>query len=364
MAQQGLYKINKRPKDEQIENIAIGDFLDKIRDEMEGKFHTLKDNVEYQLAELRRQIAEEKQLQSELKEKINITEQQRDAFKQETTQKTKDLNSINSFYSNKSNNDPFAGLLNDIMARHQAFEQALQGTNYQGNVAAMNEAWRNQIHGLAQSIKAAPAAEEFAAIKDEMQHRTQELATIKQISDGKLPCSAMNDMVDQCEERHAGQAGDEMSAYKGPGIIENDEVLQNNAKWEECLSNMKDFMIANRSKLAARNEVYMKELAGRVNDLGTFKGVVNTRIPEENDPKFKRKKKEVRAMKVAEVGRKNKDLLQSVAKRHQENANAMKSTIDAKSNKDTKEFQQFTANDGGWRQEINQDTEVLIDYLV
>ena len=139
----------------------------------------------------------------------------------------------------------------------------------------MNKAWQDEIYKISQSIANTPDKAEFATLVDEMKNRTRELNTLRQIESGQLPCSVIGDIVDQCEERHAAMVGDQMSSYKSPCILTDQGVINNNKQWENLLGLIRDFIFENQNKLRARNDLYMNELKGRVNDLSQFKFILN-----------------------------------------------------------------------------------------
>ena len=68
----------------------------------------------------------------------------------------------------------------------------------------MNKAWQDEIYKIVQAMKGAGDASEQAALVDELQQRTKELAAIKKILNGEEPASKMEEIADACEERHAG----------------------------------------------------------------------------------------------------------------------------------------------------------------
>lgn len=362
------YQQQQQAPDEAPEYLVIGDTLNQIRDEMNGKFINLAQNMEYQLADLRRQIAAEKQIAADLRQQIKYSDAQRDEFKQEVSKKTMDLNQLNSFYKAATVNDEsFNNLLNSIVQRHQQFQQALQQNNYNQNVGPMNKEWQDQIYKITQCIKASPDKSEFDAITDEMMNRTKELDIIQQIKGGKIPYSAMNDLVDQCEERHAAQSGDTMSTYKGPGKIENVEVLKNNQQWESLMNVLRDFMIKNYNMLSNRNDLYLQELSGRINDLQQFKNILNGKfdVEQKQNGGKKMKRKEIKALKVAEATQKTKNLTLNIQQRHNELQNKVKNTMNMNDNKDQMQLNNFSNNNNKvWRNEFSQDTKEVIDYLL
>ena len=117
-------------QDEEIELLNCGDTLNSIRDEMNNKFVNLAQNMEYQLTKLRKELAKEKQITADLREKLKYSKEQTEEFKQECTEKTNDLNQINGFYANNSDPSEFQSLLNQVIERHQAFVESLKACNY------------------------------------------------------------------------------------------------------------------------------------------------------------------------------------------------------------------------------------------
>ena len=112
------------------EYLVVGDTLNQIRDEMNAKFTHLSQNVEQQLADLRQQLAQQKQINAGLKQEIQVTDQQTEEFKKECSAQTGDLHQINGFYSSNADDQAFANLLGSVVQRHQTFEQALQQKQY------------------------------------------------------------------------------------------------------------------------------------------------------------------------------------------------------------------------------------------
>eukprot|EP00486_Rosalina_sp_Unknown_P008067 CAMPEP_0201592036 /NCGR_PEP_ID=MMETSP0190_2-20130828/190037_1 /ASSEMBLY_ACC=CAM_ASM_000263 /TAXON_ID=37353 /ORGANISM="Rosalina sp." /LENGTH=378 /DNA_ID=CAMNT_0048050617 /DNA_START=17 /DNA_END=1150 /DNA_ORIENTATION=+ len=215
------------PKDDMI----VGDALSQVRDEMNAKFTNIAQTMESQLARLKQQIAKQKQVNTQLKQKISLSDKQRDEFKQEAQKQTNDLSQLNGLYTNDAPQDQYQNLVNGIVQRHQQFQQALQQQSYPQNVGAMNKAWQDEIYKISQLIANSPGKAEFATLVDEMKNRTRELNTLRQIESGQMPYSAIADIVDQCEERHAAMVGDQMSSYKSPGVLTDQTMINNNKQW-------------------------------------------------------------------------------------------------------------------------------------
>jgi len=350
------------------EDVVIGSELNRIRDELNGKFSSLAQNMEKQLAKLRKKIAQEKQKQAELQQQIQQTNQQCDELKEENSKKTGDLAQINSFYKSDADDQAYSNMLNSIVQRHQQFQQKLQSLNSNDDVGPMNKAWQDEIYKISQLIKASPSKAEFASIVDELKQRSKDVNTLKQIENGSIPYQAINDLVDRCEERHAAQAGDTDATYKPPGKIENEEVLKNNEQWEQLMGLIRDYINAHQQQLQQRNAAYMKELQGRIDDLSQFKTVcLDVHVEEENQkvPLYMQKqhRAKVRVKKQSEANRQRAGLSANVQQRHQAIENEAKATM-ANNQKDQQELQNLTSNDGGWRREYDQDTKALIEYLV
>merc|ERR1711997_1294183 len=177
----------------------------------------------------------------------------------------------------------------------------------------------------------------------------------------------MNDLVDQCEEWHAAQSGDTMSTYKGPGKIENVEVLKNNQQWESLMNVLRDFMIKNYNMLSNRNDLYLQELSGRINDLQQFKNILNGKfdVEQKQNGGKKMKQKEIKALKVAEATQKTKNLTLNIQQRHNELQNKVRNTMNMNDSKDQQQLNNFSNNNNKvWRNEFTEDTKELIDYLI
>ena len=115
---------------EEFTPLIIGDTLNKIRDEMNDKFVKVAQNMEKQLADLRRELEKEKQINADLRRQLKDSQNQCEEFKQECAEKTNDLNSINAFYQSDADDKAFQDLLNEVVERHQAFTEQLQAANY------------------------------------------------------------------------------------------------------------------------------------------------------------------------------------------------------------------------------------------
>ena len=86
--------------------------------------------MEYQLTDLRQQLAEEKALTAQLREQLAQSQAQCEEFKQEAEERTHDLNQINGFYTNNDDEESFKNLLNEVVERHQVLAENLQNANY------------------------------------------------------------------------------------------------------------------------------------------------------------------------------------------------------------------------------------------
>ena len=124
------YGQDNAPDDVAPEYYQIGEFLDKVKSEMNDKFVSLAENMELQLKDLRAQLEREKALTADLRRQLKNSQDQCEEFKQECTEKTNDLNQINAFYQSNADASSFQGLLNEVMERHQALTEALQAAQY------------------------------------------------------------------------------------------------------------------------------------------------------------------------------------------------------------------------------------------
>eukprot|EP01083_Nonionella_stella_P021799 60363_1 len=330
------------------EYLVIGDSLNKIRDEMNGKFQGIANNMEMQLRHLREKLAKEKQVTANLEQQLKGTQEQREEFKQECAEKTNDLNQINSLYSNNADPSAFGTLLQDVVERHNAFSGALQSANYKQNVGSMNKAWQDEIYKITQNMTGGANAGEQAAVIDELQNRTRELDTIKKIMNGDEPTSAMEDVADQCEERHAGQQGDPMSTYNAPGKIEDKQALQDNENWENLL---REF-VANPPKggddgLGAKNELYLQELGDRIGDLQQVKDLVQ-----------KKKDEQVDQQDVEEQAR---NLLYAVQQRHNDTEEQVSGATNPNNAEDQEQLRSYKENDANWRRELGAIVQNVVD---
>ena len=228
----------------------------------------------------------------------------------------------------------------------------------------MNKAWQDEIYKIGSIMATSPDKAEFATIVDEMKNRTRELNTIRQIEAGELAVSVMQDLCNQCQQRHAAMIGNQQSSYQSPGKLTNQEVIQNNQQWENLLNLTKNYMTENSAKLAVRNELYLNELKGRIDDLSQFKFIINAPVPGGQGGK-KMKKSELQQLRLAQMKQKTKNLNLKVGQRHKENENAIRNTMNlAQNQKDQKEFQNVQNNDGSWRVEFEKDTNALCEFFV
>ena len=124
------YGQDNAPDDAAPEYYQIGEFLDKVKSEMNDKFVSLAENMELQLKDLRAQLEREKALTADLRRQLKNSQDQCEEFKQECTEKTNDLNQINAFYQSNADASSFQGLLNEVIERHQALTEALQAAQY------------------------------------------------------------------------------------------------------------------------------------------------------------------------------------------------------------------------------------------
>ena len=113
-----------------VEYLVIGDTLDNIRDDMSDKFVNLAQNMELQLADLRKQLEQEKALTADLRRQLKNSQEQTEEFKQECTEKTNDLNQINAFYQSNAEPSAFENLVNQVQERHNAMNESLQAAQY------------------------------------------------------------------------------------------------------------------------------------------------------------------------------------------------------------------------------------------
>eukprot|EP00486_Rosalina_sp_Unknown_P003993 CAMPEP_0201572722 /NCGR_PEP_ID=MMETSP0190_2-20130828/16136_1 /ASSEMBLY_ACC=CAM_ASM_000263 /TAXON_ID=37353 /ORGANISM="Rosalina sp." /LENGTH=932 /DNA_ID=CAMNT_0047998835 /DNA_START=103 /DNA_END=2904 /DNA_ORIENTATION=- len=331
------------------EYLVIGDTLDKIRDEMNDKFVSLAQNMEQQLADLKRQLEQEKALTADLRRQLKNSQDQTEEFKQECTEKTNDLNQINAFYQSNAEPTAFEGLLTEVQERHTAMGESLQAAQYSKNVGPMNKAWQDEIYKIIKAIQGSANASEQAAIVDELQNRTRELDAIKQIMNGDQPQSAMEDLADQCEERHAAQQGDPMSTYKAPGKIEDKDALKDNEDWENLL---RDF-VKNPPKGGAdgmdtRNDLYLQELGDRIHDLAEVKNIMDKK-KDENVPQD-------------EVKEQARNLLLNVQKRHNDIESQVNDTVNQNNDDDKQRFTDYRQNDTEWRREIGTLVDQVADH--
>jgi len=321
------------PQEEEpeIELLVIGDTLNKMRDELNDKFQHLAENMEYQLADLRRQLKEEKELTSQLRAQC-------EEFKQEAAEKTQDLHQINGFYAANDDASSFEALLNDVIERHQVFSTNLREANYNGNVAPMNKEWQDEIYKLIQTLNASGDDSEKAAVIDELQQRTKELDAIKRIMNGEEPASKMEELADLCEERHAAQQGDAMSTYSAPGKVSDDAAVRDNGEWEELLREFVKNPPKGGDDMDTRNELFQQELEGRIGDLQTVKDI----LQKKNDD-------EVEAEQIQEAAR---DLLSAVHHRHSDIEDKVQSTANGNNGDDVAKVEAFKNNDTEWRREL------------
>mmetsp|Transcript_2129 Transcript_2129/g.3441 ORF Transcript_2129/g.3441 Transcript_2129/m.3441 type:complete len:934 (-) Transcript_2129:311-3112(-) len=331
----------------QQEYLVIGQTLDKIRDEMNDKFVNLAQNMEQQLTDLRQQLEQEKALTADLRRQLKNSQDQCEEFKQECTEKTNDLNQINAFYQANEDATAFSKLLEDVKERHQAMNEALQAAQYNKNVDPMNKAWQDEIYKIVQNIQGSANASEQAAIVDELQNRTRELDTIKKVMNGEEPATVLEDLADQCEERHAAQQGDQMATYQTPGKIEDPAAIQDNQDWEKLL---RDFVSNPPSggddSMQQRNDLYLQELGDRIGDLQQLKDILNKKQDEQYPDE--------------QVKDEARNLLLAVQQRHNDIESQVNDTVNKNNNDDQQRFNQYRDNDTNWRRELGG----LVDNVV
>jgi len=294
--------------------------------------------METQLSDLRHQVASLQEENAQLKEQLANSQAQCEEFKQEAMEKTHDLNQINDFYTSNADASSFEKLLNEVVERHQVLTQNLQNANYNADVGPMNKAWQDEIYKIVQALKGAGDASEQAAIVDELQQRTKELDQIKKILNGEEPMSKMEELADQCEERHAGQQGDEHSTYNAPGRIEDKAVIDDNGQWEELLREFVKNPPKSSDDADARNELMLDELQQRVADLQAVKDILN-----------KKKDEDVPQEEVEEQAR---DLLNAVAQRHNDIEDKVQGTVNPNNAEEVALFNAVKDNDSNYRREL------------
>jgi len=321
-----------------FEALVIGDTLSKLRDDLDQKFVNLAANMETQLKDLREQVASLQYENAHLKQQLAQSQAQCDEFKQEAMEKTHDLSQINGFYTSNADASSFEGLLNEVVERHAALTENLQNFNYSEDVGPMNKAWQDEIYKIVQALKGAGDASEQAALVDELQQRTNELDQIKKILNGEEPMSKMEELADQCEERHAGQQGDEHSTYNAPGKIEDPAAIQDNEQWEELLREFVKNPPKSSDDADTRNDLMLGELDDRIADLQTVKDILN-----------KKKDEEVPQEEVEEQAR---DLLSAVAQRHNDTEDKVQGTVNPNNDDEVAKFNAFKDNDQRYRREL------------
>mmetsp|Transcript_54148 Transcript_54148/g.48745 ORF Transcript_54148/g.48745 Transcript_54148/m.48745 type:complete len:161 (+) Transcript_54148:1-483(+) len=157
--------------------------------------------------------------------------------------------------------------------------------------------------------------------------------------------------------------GDQMSSYKSPGVLTDQTMINNNKQWENLLGLIRDYIFENINKLTARNDLYMTELQGRVNDLSQFKFIINGPVDIKPGGK-KMKKQEIKSLKYAQQIQKTKDLQLKIGTRHSQNENQVRNTMNLNNNKDQQEMNKLQQNDGSYRREFNQDTNEIVQFLI
>eukprot|EP01084_Bolivina_argentea_P216666 368036_1 len=331
------------------EYLVIGDELSKVRDEMNQKFEAISMNMEMQLSELRRQLEAEKRLTADLRNQLKDSQEQCEEFKQECTERTNDLNQINAFYQSNADKQQFEVLLQDVTERHQALKEALNNCNYNKNTDPMNKEWQDEIYKIIQNINNSANASEQAAVIDELINRTRELETIKKIMNGEEAISLMEELADQCEERHAAQLGDPMSTYKAPGKIEDKNALADNEDWENLL---REFVSNPPSggddSLQNRNDLYLQELGDRIGDLQQVKDIIS--------------KKKDESIGQEDIEEQARNLLYSVQQRHNDTEDKVTDTINKNNNDDISRLNNYKNNDTTWRRELGNLIQHIVEH--
>ena len=207
------------------------------------------------------------------------------------------------------------------------------------NAAAFNKAWQDEIYKIVANIQGSANAAEQAAVIDELQNRTRELDSIKRIMAGEEPQSAMEELADQCEERHAAQTGDPMSTYQAPGRIEDASALRDNEQWEQLLREL----VENPPKggdnsLDSRNDLFLQELGDRIGDLQAVKDILS--------------KKQDESVPQEDVQDQASTLLSAVQQRHNDTEDKVLDTVNRNNDADNERFGDFKNNDTQWRREL------------
>ena len=86
--------------------------------------------MEAQMADLRRQIEEEEQIQQELKQELSQQQKQTNEIVSELKGKTKDLSQVNKFYEQGKGDDAWDNLVGEVKQRHAKMVQVLQSANF------------------------------------------------------------------------------------------------------------------------------------------------------------------------------------------------------------------------------------------
>ena len=217
------------------------------------------------------------------------------------------------------------------------------------NVGPMNQAWQDEIYKIVKNVQGSANASEQAAIIDELQNRTRELDTIKKIMSGDEPQSAMEDLADQCEERHAAQQGDPMSTYQAPGKIEDKDAIKDNEDWENLLRDLvKNPPSGGDDGMETRNELFLQELGDRIGDLQQVKDIMNKKQDEKENEE--------------DIKDQARNLLLSVQQRHNETESRVKDTVNKNNQQDIQKENDFKDNDTQWRRELGNLVDQVRDH--
>ena len=221
----------------------------------------------------------------------------------------------------------------------------------------MNQIWQDELYKIAMFFKKACKNKDQKPLVKELEARTNDLDTIKKVLNGEEPESALQDLLDNAQNRHKKQDPNVNQNPNDPAIISDPNAIEDNKKWDDLLNNFVNNPPSQRGlkQLQDANKIYLDELNGRTGDMDGVKDISD------------KKKDDAIAQPVVE-DTKNK-LIKNVENRHNDEEKALQDTFpnndDIKDeniiNANAKELNDFKDNDRNWRRELDELTSAIVE---
>jgi len=156
--------------------------------------------------------------------------------------------------------------------------EILQNANYNGDLSEMNKIWEDELYKICFSFKNAAKNKDQKGIIKELEERTNDLNTIRNVMNGDDDESKLLELLENSQNRHKNQ--DPNYNNNNNETINNKNAINDNKKWDELLDNfVKNPPTQNGlNKLLNANKIYLSELNGRINDMNGVKIIKDKKI--------------------------------------------------------------------------------------